>query len=146
MIWHKIHAKTEGKSCSQKQFFWWQCKNSMQRTERKIFLKTVLSDDDAQNSGKAGGQISLKKQTESLHKTAFSSSLILHFSRHTFFSILEKVWRQRPSLIAPWRHQNYSSILIYIAYSFISSSCYPSTSLKASYNIFLTHIIFFTLT
>ena len=40
----------------------------MQRTERNIFLKTVFSDDDAQNSGQAGGQISRKIETESLHK------------------------------------------------------------------------------
>ena len=118
----------------------------MQRTERKIFLKTVLSDDDAQNSGKAGGQISLKIQTESLHKTAFSSSLILHFSRHAFSSILKKVLTSSATSNRAMTSSKYSSILIYMAYSFISSSCYPSTSLKASYNIFLTHIIFFTLT
>ena len=33
-------------------------KNSIQRTERNTFLKTVFYDDDAQNSGQAGGQIS----------------------------------------------------------------------------------------
>jgi hypothetical protein len=35
-------------------------KNSIQRTERNTFLKTVFYDDDAQNSGQAKGKISRK--------------------------------------------------------------------------------------
>ena len=68
MIWHKSQVKTEGKSCSQNSFSDDYAKNSMQKTERNIFLKTVFSDDNAQNSGQAGGQISRKIETESLNK------------------------------------------------------------------------------
>jgi hypothetical protein len=61
MIWHKSQVKTEGKSCSRNSFSDDYSKIQCKRTERNIFLKTVFSDDDAQNSGQAGGQISRKK-------------------------------------------------------------------------------------
>ena len=60
MIWHKSQVKTEGKSCSRNSFSDDYSKNSIQRTERNTFLKTVFYDDDAQNSGQAEGKISRK--------------------------------------------------------------------------------------